>query len=69
MYFSKATALALVSLTFASASPLLEMRQNGVTCQTSEASPKNEDVTFVINELKGRGGSCAQTNGAASGKF
>ncbi len=71
MYFSKAvTVVALASsFTIAAASPLLEFRQNGVTCQTSDGSPENEDVTFVINELKGRGGSCPQTNGDASGKF
>ncbi|KAI1755918.1 hypothetical protein F4782DRAFT_538309 [Xylaria castorea] len=68
MHFTKSTAIAVVAgLTFASAGPLLNSRQNGVTCQTSNASPSTSDVTLVINELKGKGGDdCSNTNGEAS---
>ncbi|MCJ1462816.1 hypothetical protein MMC07_001419 [Pseudocyphellaria aurata] len=46
--------------------PALHHRQNGVTCQTSSASPLTGDVTDVINQVRGQGGSCPNTNGAAS---
>ena len=69
MYFTKATVLALVAATSAAlSSPILETRQNGVTCQTSSGSPTTDDVTDVINQLRGQGGNCPQTNGEASGK-
>ena len=69
MYFTKATALALfAALPLALTSPILETRQNGVTCQTSSGSPITADVTDVINQLRGQGGNCPQTNGEASGK-
>ncbi|KAI0388161.1 hypothetical protein F5Y04DRAFT_287024 [Hypomontagnella monticulosa] len=69
MYFSKAAiATLLTALTLASASPMLEDRQSGATCQTSDGSPDTGDVTDVINELKGRDPSekCPNTNGQAS---
>ena len=50
-------------------SPILDTRQNGVTCQTSSGSPKTGDVTAVINQLNGKGGNCPNTNDKASGKF
>ncbi|CAL8579626.1 hypothetical protein XPA_005361 [Xanthoria parietina] len=62
----------ILALTFASAAftsalpPNLNTRQNGVTCQTSSGSPDTGDVTDVINQLRGRGGKCPQTNGHAS---
>lgn len=69
MYFFKATALAVLAASqVVLGSPILETRQNGVTCQTSSGSPLTGDVTAVINELRGRGGSCAQKNDKASGK-
>ena len=69
MYLFKATSLALLAASpVVFGSPLLEIRQNGVTCQTSSGSPLTDDVTNVINELNGRGGNCNQTNGEASGK-
>ena len=69
MYFTKATVLALIAaIPLALSSPILESRQNGVTCQTSSGSPLTDDVTDVINQLRGQGGSCPQTNGEASGK-
>ena len=69
MYFSKTTILVLVAaLPTVFGSPILEDRQNGVTCQTSSGSPKTRDVTAVINQLKGQGGKCPQTNGKGSGK-
>ncbi|KAK7744745.1 hypothetical protein SLS62_010047 [Diatrype stigma] len=55
-----------VLVAMVSAGPLLNDRQNGVTCQTSDGSPETGDVTSVINELKGRGGACPNTNGEAS---
>ena len=69
MYFTKAAALALVAaLPVTFGSPTLEPRQNGVTCQTSRGSPLTDDVTSVINRVRGRGGRCRQTNGQASGE-
>lgn len=69
MYFTKTTVLALVAaIPLALSSPILETRQNGVTCQTSSGSPLTPDVTDVINQLRGQGGNCPQTNGEASGK-
>ena len=69
MFFLKAIALAaLATSPVVLGSPILEDRQNGVTCQTSSGSPLTDDVTAVINKLKGRGGSCDQKNGKASGK-
>lgn len=68
MYFTKATAVVLLSaLSLTTAMPALDSRQNGVTCQTSDGSPDNDKVTNAINELKGKGGNCPNTNGAASG--
>lgn len=67
MFMPKATLVALVSsLALISASPLLGTRQNGVTCQTSDGSPETGDITYVINELNGRGGNCYQSNDVAS---
>ncbi|KAI0183160.1 hypothetical protein EV127DRAFT_414427 [Xylaria flabelliformis] len=67
MYFTKATTVVLLSaLSLATAMPALDSRQNGVTCQTSDGSPKTGKVTNAINELKGRGGDCPNTNGSAS---
>ena len=69
MYSTKATVLALIAaVPLALSSPILETRQNGVTCQTSSGSPLTTDVTDVINQLRGQGGNCPQTNGEASGK-
>ena len=69
MHFSKAIPLALIAvLPLALGSPTLNTRQNGVTCQTSNGSPLTNDVTDVINQLNGQGGSCPQTNGDASGE-
>lgn len=69
MYFTKATVLAFIAaIPLTLSSPILETRQNGVTCQTSSGSPITADVTDVINQLRGQGGSCPQTNGEASGK-
>ena len=68
MLFSVATTLTLAAaFPLTLGSPLLETRQNGVTCQTSDGSPKTGDVTDVINQLRGRGGNCPQKNGEASG--
>lgn len=69
MYFFKSTALAVLAASpVVLGSPILETRQNGVTCQTSSGSPLTGDVTAVLNQLNGQGGSCAQTNGRGSGK-
>ena len=69
MYFTKATVIALfTAIPLGLSSPILETRQNGVTCQTSSGSPLTTDVTDVINQLRGQGGNCPQTNGEASGK-
>lgn len=69
MYFTKAIALALVAaFPVVLGSPILEIRQNGATCQTSGGSPFTADVTSVINQIRGQGGSCPQTNGEASGE-
>ncbi|KAI8631825.1 hypothetical protein F5Y19DRAFT_376967 [Xylariaceae sp. FL1651] len=67
MYYPKATLATLfAALALASATPFVGIRQNGVTCQTSSGSPATADVTNTINELKGRGGNCANSNGEAS---
>lgn len=34
----------------------------GTSCETSIASPLTGDLTMAINELKGRGGYCRQSN-------
>lgn len=69
MYLSRPTITALVAaLPAAIGFPTLSPRQNGVTCQTSDASPVTGDITDVINQLRGGGGSCPQTNGEASGR-
>ena len=69
MYFFAATTLTLAAtLPLVFGSPILDARQNGVTCQTSDGSPVTGDVTDVINQLRGLGGHCPQTNGEASGK-
>lgn len=62
-------AITIAAACFASsaiAAPRLEARQNGQTCQTSDASPYTEDVTAAINEVRGGGGSCPNTNPNAS---
>jgi hypothetical protein len=70
MYFSKTTVVAFIgTLALASATPLVTERQNGVSCQTSSGSPKNKDVTDVINEVKGKGGKCGNSNSEASGEY
>lgn len=46
----------------------LQMRQNGVTCQTSDGYSITRDVSKIINEVRGRGGSCPNTTSEASGK-
>ena len=69
MHFSKATAIAITTiLSKTLASPILDERQNGVTCQTSGGSPLTGDVTAVINQLNGKGGDCTNSNEKASGK-
>lgn len=69
MYFSKATALAIIAaIPTVLGTPILDTRQNGVTCQTSSGSPLTDDVTAVINDLNGRSGNCPQTNDKASGE-
>ena len=69
MHFSTASVLALATLlpTLTLSAAVLP-RQRGATCQTSTGSPKTEDITNVINELKGRdaGALCRQTNGEGS---
>lgn len=55
----------IILLTLAALLPAINA-QDGVTCQTSGWSPTLADVTAVINQLKGRGGVCAQGNGHAS---
>lgn len=70
MRFSSAIATAVsAALPVVHRSPILDTRQNGVTCQNSRGSPKTEDVAAVINQLKGQGGSCPNTNGKASGNY
>ena len=70
MYFSATTFIALTAAIPAIlGSPLLESRQNGVTCQTSNGSPFTGHVTDVINQLNGQGGTCGQSNKDGSGKF
>ena len=69
MHVFKATALAVLAASpVVLGSPILDNRQNGVTCQTSSGSPLTGYVTDVINQLSGRGGICAQTNHEGSGK-
>lgn len=69
MHFSKATVVGIATiLPITLASPILEGRQNGVTCQTSSGSPLTGDVTSAINQLNGQGGDCSNTNDKASGK-
>ena len=69
MYLNHITILALASLlpALTAQSPVLA-RQQGTYCQTSTGSPKTEDITNVINELKGYPADqlCPQTNGEAS---
>ena len=68
MHFSSVIATAiLAALPVIMGSPALETRQNGVSCQTSSGSPTTEDVTAVINQLKGQGGDCSNGNDAGSG--
>lgn len=55
----------IVALTLAALLPAINA-QEGVTCQTSDASPAIADITEVINQLKGKGGICSQKNGHAS---
>ncbi|KAI2627701.1 hypothetical protein GGR54DRAFT_636827 [Hypoxylon sp. NC1633] len=71
MYFSKTTVVAflaalLAALNLSSATPFLSLRQNGATCQTSDASLSTGDVTDSIYKFKRRGGNCPNTNGHAS---
>jgi hypothetical protein len=63
-------AILAASLPAIFAAPVLEARQNGVSCQTSSGSPYTGDVTDVINELNGKGADalCRQTNDVASSK-
>lgn len=70
MLISKPTVVVLLSrLSLSLASAILQDRQNGVTCQTSDGSPTTADVTSVINQVRGQGGDCKNTNGAGSGKL
>ena len=68
MYTSAITAtLALALFTFSPlTSAALLPRQNGISCQTSDGSPTTDDVTAVINQLKGKGGDCTNGNGKGS---
>jgi len=68
MQFIAPTLLAIMAVV--SAAPVLETRQNGVTCQTSNGSPFTDAVTDVINQLKGYGADaiCENTNDEASRK-
>ncbi|KAF2138038.1 uncharacterized protein K452DRAFT_361517 [Aplosporella prunicola CBS 121167] len=34
----------------------------GITCETTDGSPSTEAVTEVINQVRGQGGDCEQTN-------
>ena len=62
MRFTSAIATAVIAaLPVVHGSPILDTRQDGVTCQTSSGSPKTEDVTAVINQLKGQGGNFPNT--------
>ena len=66
MLFSSAIATAiLAALPVTMGSPVLDTRQTGVTCQTSDASPETGDIIAVINQLKGRDGDCSNTNDEA----
>lgn len=53
MQFTTSIVLAILAAA-ASAAPSLELRQNGITCQTSAGSPKTVDVTTVINDIESR---------------
>lgn len=67
MMFTKSVAAALLAyVSFASATPALFERQNGVTCQTTMRSPLNHGAVGVIHELHAKGGKCAQTNPTGS---
>ena len=69
MYASTVPVIALFASTaLVSAVPALHIRQSGVTCQTSSASPHLADITLAINQIKGRGGLCRQSNPYASGE-
>lgn len=69
MFITKPVIMLLLSGHLSLASTVPHIRQNGVTCQTSSASPSTEDVTSVINQVRGQGGDCPNTNGAGSGKL
>jgi len=69
MYFSKISAVALMSTAAVWASPVLDTRQNGLSCQTSSDSPDTTDVTSVINQVRGQGGICRQGNSQASSEI
>ncbi|KKY23412.1 hypothetical protein UCDDS831_g03143 [Diplodia seriata] len=60
------SAKSIIALFLAAAFPSAILAQEGVTCQTTAGSPKTESVTDVINQLRGHGGTCEQTNCAAS---
>jgi hypothetical protein len=68
MQFTTSTLLAALAVAV-SAAPSLYIRQNGVSCQTTDGSPYTVDVTNVINEIRGRGDDaiCVNQNGEASG--
>jgi hypothetical protein len=68
MQFTTSALLAALAVTV-SAAPSLLVRQNGVTFQTTDGSPKTVDVTNGINEIDGRGADaiCDNPNGSASG--
>lgn len=68
MYFTTTALFLTAAVPLALSSPILEARQNGVTCQTSSGSPTTGDVTDVINQIRGQGGMCPQKNDEASGK-
>ena len=63
MHLSKAIAVDIaIILPITLISPILEGRQNGVTCQTSSGSPLTGDVTAIINQLNEQGGDCNNEN-------
>lgn len=69
MYFTTTTFLTLIaSIPMILGSPILETRQSGTICQTSNGSPETKDVTDVINQLRGQGGLCPQINPGNSGR-
>ena len=69
MHLSKAIAVGIaIILPITLASPILEGRQNGVTCQTSSGSPLTGDVTAIINQLNEQGGDCNNENSEVSNK-